>query len=364
MVSVMEMIGRYRVTGKVGAGSFATVYEGYDDTLQVAVAIKVLSEHWSTNADVRHRFLAEARLLRHFSDDRVLRVFDIGSTVTGQPYFVMELANGGSLENLRKRLVQPGIALRLCAEAARALMLLHKNHVIHRDVTPGNVLLTNTPDGTRVLLADLGVAKSLLDDQHDEMTGGTPAYMALEQARGSQLDERSDIYSLGCVAYALLTGHPPFPVKTIQDVLERNHLIGPVPIASRIGAPTALDAFFASVLSTDPNRRPQTAERLAEILDELADMLPGSDIRIVGTKPIPRKATPQPVVPVQPTVVASPPPAVDTPSRVLNSYLGAGKYQPRKSEESHPLWFWIWVLLSTIAIGGFVWWLTVVFLTG
>ncbi|WP_158676410.1 serine/threonine-protein kinase [Tessaracoccus sp. OH4464_COT-324] len=361
----MEMIGRYRVTGKIGSGSFATVFEGYDDTLQVPVAIKVLSPAWATNEDVRTRFLAEARLLRQFSDDRLLRVFDIGTTVSGQPYFVMELANGGSLENLRRRPVQPGIALRLCAQAARSLTLLHKKHIIHRDVTPGNVLLMNTAEGTRVLLADLGVAKSLLDEHHDEMTGGTPAYMALEQARGSQLDERSDIYSLGCVSYSLLTGHPPFPVKTIQDVLSRNPMIGPVPIAARVGAPAALDTFFDSVLSPDPNRRPQTAERVAEILDELADRM-GGNIRIANNSAYVARPAPA-LAPATPSPPTSPPgPAIpaDTPGRVLNAYLGQGKYAPRKSKETHQIWFWVWVIASTLALGGLAWWVTVVFLSG
>uniref|UniRef100_UPI0026343329 serine/threonine-protein kinase n=1 Tax=uncultured Tessaracoccus sp. TaxID=905023 RepID=UPI0026343329 len=241
----MEMIDRYRITGRIGSGSFATVYQGHDDTLDVAVAIKVLAENWSTNDDVRGRFLAEARLLRRLSDERIVRVYDIGTTDRGQPYYVMDIANGGSLDQLRKRRVQPGLALRLCAEATRALEVLHKHQLVHRDITPGNVLLNNTKSGVKVLLADLGVAKSLLDEYRDTMTAGTPAYMALEQAKSTQLDQRSDLYSMGCVTYALLTGHPPFPIKTLEDLLSRNSAIGPVPIAEQIGAPASLDTFFA-----------------------------------------------------------------------------------------------------------------------
>ena len=99
----MEMIDRYRITGRIGSGSFATVYQGQDDTLDVPVAVKVLAENWAGNDDVRARFLAEARLLRRLSDERIVRVYDIGTTDRGQPYYVMDVANGGSLEQLRKR---------------------------------------------------------------------------------------------------------------------------------------------------------------------------------------------------------------------------------------------------------------------
>lgn len=367
----MEMLGRYRITGRIGSGSFATVYQGHDDTLDVPVAIKVLADNWAANDDVRARFLAEARLLRRLTDERIVGVYDIGTTDRGQPYFVMDLANGGSLEQLRKRPVAPGLALRLCAEATRALEVLHRNQLVHRDVTPGNILLNNTSSGVRVMLADLGVAKSLLDEYRDTMTAGTPAYMALEQANSSQLDQRSDLYSMGAVAYALLTGHPPFPIKTLADLLNRNPAIGPVPIADRLGAPESLDRFFAAVLSPDPNRRPQTAAVLASALDDFAAGLPGGDQYV----PRPRAAAAAaggatvPVAPVVPTALlsgsspASLSPRTETPVSVLDGYLGRGRYQPAKTTESHSVWFWIWIVLSALALGGLVLWLTVYLLT-
>ncbi len=367
----MEMIGRYRITGRIGSGSFATVYEGRDDTLDVPVAVKVLAENWSGNDDVRARFLAEARLLRRLSDERIVRVYDIGTTQRGQPYFVMDIANAGSLDQLRKRRVQPGLALRLCAEAARALEVLHRNQLVHRDITPGNILLNNTGHGVQVLLADLGVAKSLLDEYRDTMTAGTPAYMALEQARSTQLDQRSDLYSLGAVAYALLVGHPPFPVKTLQDLLNRNPQIGPAAIAEQIGAPESIDAFFASVLSPDPNRRPQTAAHLAQAFDHFAAQLPGGDLHAPRTRPAPLAAqTTVPVAPVSTPVgfVGSTPvsltPRSETPASVLDGYLGRGRYTPARSKETHALWFWLWVGASALALGGLIWWLTVFLLRG
>ena len=366
----MEMIGRYRITGRIGSGSFATVYHGQDDTLDVPVAVKVLAENWASNDDVRARFLAEARLLRRLSDERIVRVYDIGTTSRGQPYYVMDVANGGSLEQLRKRRVQPGLALRLSAEATRALEVLHANQLVHRDVTPSNVLLNNTNSGVRVLLADLGVAKSLLDEYRDTMTAGTPAYMALEQAKSTQLDQRSDLYSMGCVAYALLTGHPPFPIKTLQDLLSRNPAIGPVPIAEQIGAPEDLDMLFSSVLSPDPNRRPQTAAQLAKAFDYFAAQLPGGDLYtpIPRSSGLPAGSLAVPSAPVAPLsyVEASPSsvtPRSETPVSVLDNYLGRGKYQPKKSTETHAIWFWVWVVVSALALGGLVLWLTITLLS-
>lgn len=373
----MEMIGRYRITGRIGSGSFATVYRGQDDTLDVPVAVKVLADNWATNDDVRARFLAEARLLRRLSDERIVRVYDIGTTDRGQPYFVMDLANGGSLEQLRKRMVAPGLALRLCAEASRALEVLHRNQLVHRDVTPGNILLSNTPTGVRVMLADLGVAKSLLDEYRDTMTAGTPAYMALEQANSTQLDQRSDIYSMACVTYALLTGRPPFPVKTLSELLSRNHSIGPAAISGQLGAPELLDQVMASALSPDPNRRPQTAGQLADVLDRLADTLPGGDTYQPRPLTSSSSGTPSAIgsIPAAPQPIgalisggnrhsaSSLTPRSETPVSMLDNYIGRGRYQPKKSKETHSPWFYVWVVSSTALLLGLTIWLTIYVLT-
>lgn len=107
-------------------------------------------------------------------------------------------------------------------------------------MTPGNILLSNSPHGVRVMLADLGVARSLLDEELDTMTAGTPAYMAPEQARSTRLDPRSDVYSMACVTYALLTGHPPFPAHNLTQLVERDPAIGPAPVAHLVEAPPLL----------------------------------------------------------------------------------------------------------------------------
>lgn len=377
----MDKIGRYRLTQRIGAGSFATVWKGHDDDLDVPVAVKILADNWADNDDVRSRFLTEARLLRRLQDERIVRVYDIGTLPDGRPYFVMDYCNGGSLELLRKHPAEPGRVLRLCAEAARALEVLHRHNIIHRDVTPGNILLAQSETGqVRVLLADLGVAKSMVDRVGATMTAGTPAYMALEQANGTQLDQRADIYSIGAVTYALLSGRPPFPVKTLADLLSRNPNINPAPIADRIGAPPALDALLFATLSPDPNQRPQTAEVMSTALDQLADVMPGGQTFTPRPLPASDGSLRRPLVggyastagsfvsglgsPMAPAPdysmggatyasgyglgpIANP---LETPVSVLSSYAPTASYQPAKSRERHSALFYIWVVLSGAAL--------------
>ena len=275
----MDSIGRYRLVRRIGAGSFATVWLGNDDDLDVPVAVKVLADNWASNDDVRNRFLAEARIMRRIHDRRLVQVYDIGTLDDGRPYFVMDYIDGGSLNDLRKQGIDPVRALRLCAEACRALDVLHAHNIIHRDVTPGNLLLSKIANGeTQVLIADLGVAKSMLDAVGATMTAGTPSYMAPEQAMGLPLDSRVDIYSLAAVTYAMLTGRPPFLVRSIADIVARDPLLAPEPIAGRIGAPSTLDGVMLSGLAADRNRRPPTALLLADGLEAIA-----SDMQAAGT---------------------------------------------------------------------------------
>ena len=313
----MDKIGRYSIERRIGAGSFATVWQGHDVDLDVPVAVKVLAENWAGNDDVRNRFLAEARIMRRIHDPRLVQVYDIGTLEDGRPYFVMDYIDGGSLNELRKAGLEPIRALRLCVEACRALEVLHSADIIHRDVTPGNLLLSSGPDGQpRVLIADLGVAKSMIDAVGATMTAGTPSYMAPEQAAGNmQLDRRADIYSLTAVCYAMLTGSAPFPVRSIADILARDPGLQPEPVAARLNAPPTLDAVMISGLAYDRNRRPPTALLLADGLQTIAAQLeasttgPWSTFSTIST--ITGSAAPPvmpPPMPPEATVVTSPSP--------------------------------------------------------
>lgn len=267
----MKQIGRYRLEGVEGFGAFATVWRGFDTELEIPVAVKVLAENWAHHADVRERFLAEARLLRRIEDPRVVRVHDVGIH-EDRPFFVMDFVTGGTVADRVKPSVPTERALQLAVDAARAVQVLHQAGVLHRDVKPTNLLVG---DGERVLVSDLGSAKQLALASGYTVTTGTPAYMAPEQARGEPVDERSDVYSLGAVAYELIAGRPPFDVGDPGSLLTRAIDSRPEPLASSHKTPRALDRVLTSALATRPSDRPASAAAFADALEQVA----------AGTKP-------------------------------------------------------------------------------
>ncbi|HEY5788968.1 MAG TPA: serine/threonine-protein kinase [Microlunatus sp.] len=309
---------------RLGSGAFATVWLARDTDFDVDVAIKVLADNWAADPAIRERFVTEAKFLRRIRDRRVVHVYDIGTLDDGRPFFVMDYLDAGSLEDLRRSGVAPAEALRLCAEAARGLEVLHRHHLVHRDVTPGNLLLTSRPDGSRaVVVADLGVARSVLDSSAGAMIVGTPSYMAPEQAGTGAVDPRADVYALCAVAYALLTGGPPFAVLTIADLTSRPPDVGPAPLAARLEAPATLDGLFLSGLAGDPHRRPPSAAVLADAFDQIALELDGvgpPPPRTSGAQLGHAHSTPAPVDPApSPTPAPAAPPA--RPGRSSTFYI-------------------------------------------
>jgi serine/threonine protein kinase len=257
----MQKLGRYVLEDVLGAGSFATVWKAYDPELDTDVAVKVLADNWASNADVRERFLAEARLLRRISSPRVVRVHDVG-VHEGRPFFVMDYVRGGTLAERIGRCA-PDEALRLAAEAGYAVEVLHGAGVVHRDVKPSNLLL-DTASPPAVLVADLGSAKQLADASGLTVTTGTPAYMAPEQAfPGGGFDGRADVYALGVVAFELLTGGKPFgPGGRTAP--------GPGPAVPALprgqAVPPGVGALLRAALSVRPEDRPPTARDFADAL--------------------------------------------------------------------------------------------------
>ncbi|MEH3033736.1 MAG: serine/threonine-protein kinase [Aeromicrobium erythreum] len=274
----MRHIGRYRLDAVEGSGAFATVWRGHDDELSIPVAVKVLAENWSHHADVRERFLEEARLLRRLQDDRVVRVHDVG-VHEGQPYFVMDHVDGGTLADRADGSLEPGRALDLAAQAARAVAAVHEAGVLHRDVKPSNLLVERADDAERVLVADLGSAKRLAEASGFTVTTGTPAYMPPEQALGQGIDERSDVYALGVLTYVLVTGELPFEVAEGSALLVRPPESRPRPVGEhRDLDPTlasSIDAVVLRATAHDPEQRHPTAAALAEDLEAVA----GGEVR-------------------------------------------------------------------------------------
>ncbi len=370
MVASGELVGRYRLKGRVGAGAFATVWLGYDEVLDVTVAVKVLADNWSANADVRERFLAEARLMRRIADDRVIRVHDIGTLDDDRPYFVMDLANGGTLAERMAKGCAPQEALLLGAEAARAVQVLHDHGVLHRDVTPANLLIDHQADGSqRVVVTDLGMAKAIAEATGLTMAAGTPAFMAPEQAGGlGGFDARADVYSLGAVVYALLSGAPPYTGSTLTAVLSRSAAVEPAPLATKLDGPAELDDLLARSLAHDPVDRPASARELAIALDLVADNwttgarpgdrpTPAVVPPTVALTPVPRSPDAVPAVPLVAADAPRAPRRTPVPAAaVVQSPANdqAALPEPRRGATRSP-GFWVLTLLVFAVMAMLVW---------
>jgi serine/threonine protein kinase len=215
-------LGRYAVRRRIGSGGFATVWLAYDEQLDSPVAIKVLAENWTEDANVRQRFLEEGRYLRKVESPHVVTVYDAGSLEDDRPYLVMSYADQGTLAD---RLESDGLTVPQASEVVRqvgeGLHALHRRGVLHRDIKPANVLFRTVDpehEGTlvRAMVGDLGLGKALDVSSRLTMIAGTPSYVAPEQAQGEHLDARADQYSLAALAYLLLTGRSPYAHSTLQ----------------------------------------------------------------------------------------------------------------------------------------------------
>ncbi|MGE3807989.1 MAG: serine/threonine-protein kinase, partial [Gemmataceae bacterium] len=217
-LAIPERLGRYRVTGKIADGSFATIYKGLDEELGRVVAIKLLQAQHSER--VRQAFQEEAKILARLEHPSIVPIYDIGTSNEGTFFLVTKFVEGG---DLRRRLKEGRVpleqAVTYVASMARALHFAHEQGLVHRDVKPGNILLEN---GKRALLVDFGLALQERDFGTGPANVGTPLFMSPEQARreGHRVDGRSDIYSLGIVFYQLLTGQHPFHGESLDELLE------------------------------------------------------------------------------------------------------------------------------------------------
>ncbi|WP_329005233.1 serine/threonine protein kinase [Kribbella sp. NBC_00709] len=249
-------IGRYSLVRRVGAGGFATVWLARDEQLDAEVAIKILSENWVEDEDVRRRFLAEGRFLRKVDSLYVVGVHDIGEADDGRPFMVLTYADGGTLaDRIKAGPLEFGEAVRIITQVGRGLKHLHARGVLHRDVKPANVLFrTDSAAGDRAMLSDLGLGKSLAEVSRITMPGGTPAYVAPEQVMGDRLDHRADLYSLGAVAYAAFTGQAPHGVASLGAVMQ---IDAPPPSMTtlREDVPDAIDVVVRRALEPDRDQR-------------------------------------------------------------------------------------------------------------
>jgi serine/threonine-protein kinase len=217
---VIERIGNFRITDEIGSGGMAVVYKGVQESLQRTVAIKALKTSVSTDENVVARFEREATSVASFQHENIITVYDFFRE-QGALFIVMEFVEGIDLYDLLDRLKElpSDIAAIVSLQVGRALDYAHFRGVIHRDVKPANIIISNL--GT-VKLTDFGIARTEASDLTQAGVGlGTPAYMSPEQIVGDRLDQRSDIFSFGIVLYQMLTGRKPFVEDEQQSAMQK-----------------------------------------------------------------------------------------------------------------------------------------------
>lgn len=269
----ITVLGDYRLGDKLGSGAMGSVYRAWQLSQDRPAAVKVLRPHVAKNRLFLERFRREAQLMARLNHPNIVRSYGVGKQY-GRHYLAMELIEGRSLGDWLYRLGKLPLedAVHIALAVGRALQHAHQNGLVHRDIKPDNILITN--DG-EVKIADLGLAKGVLEeDQSLTQTGqgaGTPVYMAPEQARDAKnADPRSDLYALGCVLYHMLTGQFPFRGPSSLEVILAK-IEGQYKPARQANPdiPPELDALVALLLAAHPDERYQSATDLVNELEEL-----------------------------------------------------------------------------------------------
>ncbi|MEI8147883.1 MAG: Stk1 family PASTA domain-containing Ser/Thr kinase [Actinomycetes bacterium] len=256
--------GRYRLTHLIARGGMAQVFRATDLALNRPVALKVLYPELSVDQNFVERFRREAQAAANLSHPNIVPVFDWGEE-DGAYFIVMELVEGTSLAGLLRdqRIMAPARAASITAQVAGALAFAHRAGVVHRDVKPGNILITE--EGV-VKVTDFGIAQAISTVDHLTAAGsvmGTATYFSPEQAEGSLVDGRSDVYSLGVVLYELLAGRPPFVGDSPVSVAGMHvRDAAPSPLQFNTGIPADLEAITMMALAKNPSQRYQTADEM------------------------------------------------------------------------------------------------------
>ena len=291
--------GRYEILRPLGEGGMAEVYLARDEVLGRDVALKVLKEWLAEDEEFVERFRREAKNAATLNHPNVVQIYDQRRSEEGRYYIVMEHVPGGTL---KERIVGEGPlevaeAVRLASQVAEALRTAHEAGVIHRDIKPQNVLLTESGDAK---VADFGIAHAAQATTISEPGTilGTAKYMSPEQATGMAVTPRSDLYSLGVVLYEMLTGKLPFEAGDAADVHARHSALPPPrPGDTNPGVPEALDALVARLLAKNPEDRFRSAADLVEELRQVRDRLGDRARQATTTGPAARQtpALPPPV---------------------------------------------------------------------
>ncbi len=279
---LLGRLGRYDIERVIGAGGMGLVLKGFDGELHRPVAIKVLAPHLAHSAAARKRFAREAQATAAVIHPHVIPIHNV-ETSDKLPYLVMNYINGSSLQwhvDTHGPLSIEEV-LRIALQTAAGMRAAHEQGLIHRDVKPANILLE---EGTlRVVLSDFGLARTM-DDASLTRTGivtGTPHYMSPEQAGGDAIDSRSDLFSLGCVIYFMLTGRPPFRAATAMGVLNRicHETHRPVREVNSM-VPVPLAKIIDRLLAKNAADRYASAEELEQALSDIMRALQAGKLKV------------------------------------------------------------------------------------
>jgi serine/threonine-protein kinase len=343
--------GRYRLIAPLGEGGMATIWRAVDEQLDREVAVKLLRPQFSSDPGFAARFKLEARSAGGLSHPNIVSVYDYGTDgADGDQYIVMELIEGNDLSTiLRDRgSLATMDAVRVAIGVASALEVAHRKGIVHRDVKPGNILIT---DGGDVKVTDFGIARAV-SEASMTVTGttlGSVHYFSPEQARGDEVTGASDVYALAIVLFEMLTGRRPFEGDSAAAVaLKRLNEDAPTPSAIGHPVPQGLEAILMRALSREPGERFPDAGAFAEALrvwrrdpDAATPLAAGAAAAAVATTP----PAGEPTVYVPPRVTR---PAdrvpVAPPPRRIDPY-------PVDRDDGQPWWIWLLALLAVVLLG-------------
>ena len=266
----MGRLGKYEALAIIGRGGMGVVLKAFDESLGRNVAIKVMSRQLAASSTARRRFTREARAVAAVSHPNVITIHAVDEQ-GGLPYFVMEYADGGSLQDKIKKQAPLPLAdvLRIGSQVAVGLAAAHAQGIVHRDIKPANIMLEHDVD--RVKITDFGLARVTLDNVDLTSQGnqiGTPSYMSPEQVHGHAVDDRSDLFSLGCVLYAMIAGQSPFRGTHAFDSARRILESKTTPLVDFCDdVPPFLSTLVDKLLEKDPKQRYQSASEVARVLN-------------------------------------------------------------------------------------------------
>ena len=368
-----RLAGRYEVRSLIGRGGMAEVHLGFDTRLSRVVAIKMLRRDLALDSIFQARFRREAQSAASLNHPNIVAVYDTGEEIVSDatnrslaiPYIVMEYVEGHTV----KELISDGTAvpineaIEIVSGVLSALQYSHANHLVHRDIKPGNIMLT--PEG-KVKVMDFGIARALTDSQatmtQTNAVVGTAQYLSPEQARGETVDARSDLYSTGVVLFELLTGRPPFKGDSAVAVAYQHvEQIPPTPSSILSDIPDSLDRVVLKALAKNRDDRYRSA---AEMLSDLQRVARGMD---VGAPPADSWATEvlpsaglvgaRAAVPAATSTVSAPAAGVSSTSTSLPAVSSDGDAASKAAaaRKRRTAIIMTLVVIALLLIGGSVW---------